>query len=73
MRRWVHCGWDADYYDNEVALAAPGELVEAAIQDADGAARGSLLVEVIGAPSQLNLQGVLCIGEEGLQSTIAGS
>ena len=27
-RRWVHCGWDADYYDNEVALAAPGELVE---------------------------------------------
>ena len=27
-RRGVHCSWDADYYDNEVALAAPGELVE---------------------------------------------
>ena len=38
-RRWVHCGWDADYYDDEVALAAPGELVEAVIQDANGAAR----------------------------------
>ena len=23
-RRWVHCGWGADFYDNEVALAAPG-------------------------------------------------
>ena len=55
-RRWVHCGWDADYYDNEVALAAPGELIEAVIQDANGAARGCLLVEVIGAPSQLNSQ-----------------
>ena len=49
-------GWDADYYDNEVALAAPGELIEAVIQDANGAARGCLLVEVIGAPSQLNSQ-----------------
>ena len=27
-RRWAHNGWDADYYDNKVALAAPGELVE---------------------------------------------
>ena len=27
-RRWVHCGLDADYYDDEVALAAPGELIE---------------------------------------------
>ena len=64
-RRWVHCGWDADYYDKEVALAAPGELIEAVMQDANGAARGCLLVEVIGAPSQLNLQGMACIGEEG--------
>ena len=24
-RTWVHCGWDADNYDNEVALAAPGK------------------------------------------------
>ena len=26
--RGVHCSWDADYYDNKVALAAPGELVD---------------------------------------------
>ncbi len=24
-RTWVHCGWDADNYDTEVALAAPGK------------------------------------------------
>ena len=55
-RRWVRCSWDGGYYDNEVALAAPGELVKAVIQDANGAARGCLLVEVIGAPRQPNLQ-----------------
>ena len=32
--RWVRCSWDADYYDNEAALAAPDELTEAVIQDA---------------------------------------
>ena len=32
-RRWIQCGWDADFYDNEVALAVPGELIEAVIQD----------------------------------------
>ena len=31
-RRWLHCGWDADFYDNEVALAVPGELIEAVVQ-----------------------------------------
>ena len=62
-RRWVHCGWDADYYDKAVALAAPGELIEAVMQDANGDARGCLLVEVIGAPSQLNSQN--CPWEEG--------
>ena len=55
-RRWVQCGWDADFYDNEVALAVPGELIEAVVQDASGAARGCVLVEVIGAPSRLNVQ-----------------
>ena len=56
-RRWLHCGWDADFYDNEVALAVPGELIEAVVQDASGAARGCVLLEVLSSPSRLNLQG----------------
>ena len=40
-RRWVRCGWDADYYDNEAALAAPGELIEAVIQDAKAPPEGA--------------------------------
>ena len=54
-RRWVHCGWDADFYDNEVALAVPGEMIEAVVQEASGAARGCVLLEVLGAPGRLNL------------------
>ena len=38
-RRWAHCGWDGDFYDNEIALAVPGELIEAVVQDASGVAR----------------------------------
>ena len=38
-RREVHCGWDGDFYDDEIALAVPGELIEAVVQDASGAAR----------------------------------
>ena len=38
--RWVHCGWEADFCDNEVALAVPGELIEAVVLDASAAARG---------------------------------
>ena len=55
-RRCVHCGWDADFYDHKVALAVPGELIEAVVQDASGAARGCVLLEVLGAPSRLNLR-----------------
>ena len=31
---------DADFYKKEEPLAAPGELIEAVVQDASGAARG---------------------------------
>ena len=39
------------------------ELIEAVVQDASGAARGCVLLEVLGAPSRLNLQD--CPWEEG--------
>ena len=54
--RWVHYGGDADFYDYKVALVVPCELIEAVMQDASEAARGCLLVEVIGVPRQLSLQ-----------------
>ena len=49
-------GGDADFYDYKVALVVPCELIEAVMQDASEAARGCVLVEVIGVPRQLSLQ-----------------
>ena len=33
-------GKDANFYEEEVALAVPGEWIEAVVQDASGALRG---------------------------------
>ena len=33
-RRWMHCGWDTDFYDKEAALAVPGGSIG---DDASGA------------------------------------
>ena len=55
-RRWVHCGWDASFYENEAALAFPKGLIEAVVQNASGFVQGRELLEVLGAPSRLNLQ-----------------
>ena len=52
IRRWIQCGWDAEYYDNEVALAVPGEVIECVVQDTTGAVRGCMMAEVLAAPSQ---------------------
>ena len=50
-RRWIQCGCDADYFDHEVSLTIPGEVVECVVHDATGAARGCMIAEVLGGPS----------------------